>query len=59
MGALAIGLLVGFIARQATAAKPLLPLRMFQSRNLSGANVILVLMVAGMFGMFFQFVQLF
>jgi MFS family permease len=54
LGALSIALLAGFIARQATAAKPLLPLRMFRSRNLSGANVILVLMVAGMFGMFFM-----
>jgi fucose permease len=29
------------------------PLRMFRSRNVSGANVVQVLMVAGMFGMFF------
>ena len=33
--------------------KPLLPLRVFRSRNVSGANVVQVLMVAGMFGMFF------
>ena len=32
---------------------PLLPLRLFRSRNVSGANVILMLLVAGMFGMFF------
>ncbi|MGH2601391.1 MAG: MFS transporter, partial [Dehalococcoidia bacterium] len=52
-GAVAILLLVAFVARQARATKPLLPLRVFRSRNLSGANVIQVLMVAGLFGMFF------
>jgi EmrB/QacA subfamily drug resistance transporter len=52
-GAVAIALFAGFVARQATARTPLMPLRMFRSRNLSGANVIQSLMVAGMFGMFF------
>ena len=42
-----------FVARQATATTPLLPLRLFRSRNVSGANVILMLLVAGLFGMFF------
>src|SRR5215204_5656501 len=51
-GALAIALLAGFVARQATAAKPLMPLRMFRSRNVTGANLIQLLMVAGLFGMF-------
>jgi EmrB/QacA subfamily drug resistance transporter len=51
-GAISLALLAGFIARQATAAKPLMPLRMFRSRNVSGANVIQFLMVAGLFGMF-------
>jgi EmrB/QacA subfamily drug resistance transporter len=46
-------LLAVFLVRQATAANPLLPLRIFKSRNVSGANVIQILMVAGMFGMFF------
>ena len=32
---------------------PLIPLRIFRSRNVSGANVIQALTVAGMFGMFF------
>lgn len=53
VGAASIALLVGFIARQATSAKPLLPLRILRSRNVAGANLIQVLMVAGMFGMFF------
>ena len=30
-----------------------MPLRIFRSRNVSGANVVQMLMVAGMFGMFF------
>jgi MFS family permease len=52
-GAVALLLLVGFIARQETYARPLLPLRLFQSRNVAGANLVQVLMIAGMFGMFF------
>jgi EmrB/QacA subfamily drug resistance transporter len=51
--ALSVLLLTGFVVRQAKAARPLLPLRIFRSRVVSGANVIMVLMVAGMFG--FQF----
>jgi EmrB/QacA subfamily drug resistance transporter len=53
LGAVSVALLAGFVARQATAAKPLLPLRVFRSRNVTGANLIQVLMVAGLFGMFF------
>ncbi len=46
-------LLIGFIAREATAARPLMPLRIFRSRNVTGANLIQVLGAAGMFGTFF------
>ena len=46
-------LLAAFVAREATAAKPLMPLHVFRSRNLLGANLIQVLSVAGMFGAFF------
>jgi EmrB/QacA subfamily drug resistance transporter len=53
LGILAIGLFTGFVARQATAGNPLLPLAIFRSRTVSGANLVQVLMVAGMFGMFF------
>jgi EmrB/QacA subfamily drug resistance transporter len=52
-GTVAVVLLAAFVARQASATKPLLPLRTFRSRNVSGANLIQALMVAGMFGMFF------
>jgi EmrB/QacA subfamily drug resistance transporter len=52
-GAGAVALLTGFVIREARAANPLVPLRIFRSRNLSGANAIQALMVAGMYGMFF------
>ena len=52
-GALAVALLAGFIARQATARTPLLPLAIFRSRNVTGANLVQMLMIAGLFGMFF------
>jgi EmrB/QacA subfamily drug resistance transporter len=53
LGAVAIALLVAFVARQARIANPLMPLRLFHSRNVSGANLVQALLVAGMFGMFF------
>ncbi|MFB7469353.1 DHA2 family efflux MFS transporter permease subunit [Kitasatospora sp. NPDC056184] len=48
-----LALLAGFVVRQASAARPLLPLHVFRSRSVSGANGVMVLMVAGLFG--FQF----
>ena len=53
-GALSIGLLVAFVVRQAMARNPILPLRLFRSRNVTGANLIQALMVAAFFGMFFM-----
>jgi len=53
LGALSLVLLAAFVAREATARSPLVPLRIFRSRNVTGANLIQVLSVAGMFGMFF------
>jgi EmrB/QacA subfamily drug resistance transporter len=53
LGAVAVAMLAGFIARQASARNPLMPLRVFRSRNVWAANLIQCLMVAGMFGMFF------
>jgi EmrB/QacA subfamily drug resistance transporter len=53
LGAVALALLGAFIVREATAANPLIPLRIFRSRNVSGANSIQALLVAAMFGMFF------
>ncbi|MFF2541593.1 DHA2 family efflux MFS transporter permease subunit [Kitasatospora sp. NPDC058063] len=50
LGALSLALLAGFLLRQARAAQPLLPLRMFRSRDVSGANAVQVLTISGMFG---------
>ncbi|HEV7899044.1 MAG TPA: DHA2 family efflux MFS transporter permease subunit [Planosporangium sp.] len=52
-GALSVILLAAFVARQSRTATPLLPLRVFGSRDVSGANLVQVLMVAAM--MSFQF----
>ena len=54
LGAGAIALLVAFLVREATASNPLMPLRIFRSRNVAGANAIQALFVAGMFAMFFM-----
>jgi EmrB/QacA subfamily drug resistance transporter len=52
-GAVAVALFVAFVARESTAKDPLIPLRMFRSRNVSGANIVQLLMVSALFGMFF------
>jgi EmrB/QacA subfamily drug resistance transporter len=48
-----VALLALFVVREATAGTPLMPLRIFRSREVAGANAIQALLVAGMFGMFF------
>jgi EmrB/QacA subfamily drug resistance transporter len=50
LGAVALALLAAFVAREATARTPLIPLRIFRSRNVSGANLVQALTVAAMFG---------
>ena len=50
---MAIALLAAFVARQARVANPLMPLRLFRSRNVAGANLVMALLVVGFFGMFF------
>ena len=52
-GALSIALLTAFVVRQARIANPLMPLRLFKVRTVTGANLTMALMVAGMFAMFF------
>jgi len=52
-GGVAVALLAGFIVRQLTARNPLMPLRILAARKIAAANLIQVLSVAGMFGMFF------
>ena len=53
LGAVSLVLLAAFVARETKARTPLVPLRIFRSRNVTGANLIQILSVAGMFGMFF------
>ena len=53
LSAISAVLLALFIFRQARIANPLMPLRLFRSRNVAGSNVLQALLVAGMFGMFF------
>jgi EmrB/QacA subfamily drug resistance transporter len=53
LGAVAVALIVAFLVRQARIANPLMPLRLFRSRNVAGANAVQALLVVGMFGMFF------
>jgi EmrB/QacA subfamily drug resistance transporter len=50
LGALSLALLAAFVAREATARTPLVPLGIFRSRNVTGANLIQGLAIAGMFG---------
>lgn len=49
LGALSLALLVAFTLRQAKARNPLVPLRIFRSRTVVGANLVQMLMVAGLF----------
>jgi EmrB/QacA subfamily drug resistance transporter len=53
-GGVAVTLLVAFVVRQAKARNPLLPLRLFLSRNVSVSNVIQALGAVAMFGFFFM-----
>jgi EmrB/QacA subfamily drug resistance transporter len=54
LGAISLALIVAFVVRQARIENPLMPLRLFRSANVSGANLVLILLVAGMFAMFFM-----
>ncbi|MEV8532222.1 MFS transporter [Streptomyces sp. NPDC051211] len=49
LGALSLVLLAGFGVRQATARTPLMPLRVFRSAAVVGANLVQMLMVAALF----------
>ena len=53
LGGLSLALLAAFVAREATARTPLIPLRFLRSRNVAGSNLIQALGAAGMFGIFF------
>ena len=53
LGALSIALVGLFLVRQARIPNPLMPLRLFASRNVTGANLVMGFLVVGFFGMFF------
>src|SRR3954469_16373884 len=53
LGGLALALLGLFVPRQSRIAPPLMPLRLFRSRNVTGANLVMALLVVGFFGFFF------
>ena len=58
--AAAVVLLAAFLVNESRAAQPITPLRLFADRGRAGSYVTRLLLVAGMFGMFFfltQFVQ--
>ncbi|HZA57869.1 MAG TPA: DHA2 family efflux MFS transporter permease subunit [Solirubrobacterales bacterium] len=54
LGGISLALIAAFVLRQARIPNPLMPLRLFRSANVSGANVVQALVVAGMFGLFFM-----
>ncbi|MER7170426.1 MFS transporter [Streptomyces mesophilus] len=49
LGALSVLLLTAFAVRQTKARTPLVPLRIFRSRQVTGANLVQILMVAALF----------
>jgi EmrB/QacA subfamily drug resistance transporter len=53
LGTVSLALLGAFVVRQALAVAPLMPLRLFRSRNVAGANVVMALWAVGMFSVFF------
>jgi EmrB/QacA subfamily drug resistance transporter len=53
LGAASVALLVLFVVRELVAANPLVPMNIFRSRNVVGANLIQIAGGAGMFGTFF------
>jgi len=53
LGSISLALMATFIARQARIETPLMPLRLFRSRNVTGANLVMALLVVGFFGLFF------
>jgi EmrB/QacA subfamily drug resistance transporter len=53
LAAVSAALLIAFLIREATARTPLVPLTVFRSLEVSVANALQALSIAGMFGMFF------
>src|SRR5438045_2278091 len=53
LGGVALALLGAFVVRQATAGNPILPLQVFRSRKVAGANVVQALISTSFFSFFF------
>ena len=53
LGIIAIALLAAFVVRQARGRNPILPLRLFRSRQVSGSNLVQALMSTSFLGFFF------
>jgi EmrB/QacA subfamily drug resistance transporter len=53
LGAVAVALLVAFVFIERRSSAPLIRLDIFKSRNISGANAIMILVAGGMFAFFF------
>ncbi|HSS60939.1 MAG TPA: DHA2 family efflux MFS transporter permease subunit [Candidatus Limnocylindrales bacterium] len=53
LGATTVALLASFVLRQARVRNPILPLRVFRSRRVAGANVVQALMSTAFIGFFF------
>ena len=53
LGAVTLALLCAFVIRQARGRNPILPLSLFRSRMVSGANAVQALMNVGFLGFFF------
>ncbi|WP_308103494.1 MFS transporter [Actinocorallia sp. API 0066] len=49
LGAVSLALIAGFVVRQATAATPLMPLRVLRNRAVAGANLVQMLALSAMF----------
>jgi EmrB/QacA subfamily drug resistance transporter len=53
LGAVSLALVASFVVRQSRIENPLMPLRLFRAKNVAAANMVMALLVAGMFAMFF------
>jgi len=53
LGAVSLALIAAFVVRQSRIENPLMPLRLFRAQNVAAANMVMALLVAGMFAMFF------
>jgi MFS family permease len=53
LGAVTLGMLAGFVVRQARVANPILPLRLFRLRKVVGTNAVQALMTTAFYGFFF------